>query len=391
MNAGSAQSLSNSTSIRYIRDLDETEQTILSDAMTSAAPTNLDHRRQKAKTLSKKLLRWYDQHRRRLPWRAEAGDVADPYHVLVSELMLQQTTVATVTGRFAPFLQRFPNLETLAAATEADVLHAWQGLGYYRRARALHATARDVMERHQGRLPMSLDALLALPGIGDYTAKAIASIAFGQAVMPVDGNGVRVLSRAFAIETPMPKAANEVRALAMAFEPAERPADLAQAIMDLGAMVCRPKQPACESCPWQENCQGRLAGIAQALPKRAPKAKRPVRQGVAFLLSRPDGAILFRKRPPKGLLGGLHELPTSDWLPPPMDRDAAVAAAPAQLTWHFYERPVRHVFTHFTLELDLAEAETDEPPEGLWQSRNALDELALPTLVKKLLKRAGQM
>jgi A/G-specific adenine glycosylase len=371
--------------------LEEPEQAILFDGMTSAAPSNEGHRRQQATALSAKLLRWYDEHRRRLPWRAETGEVANPYHVLVSELMLQQTTVATVTGRFGPFLDRFPDLETLAAADEAEILHAWQGLGYYRRARALHAAAREVMARHQGRLPASVDALLDLPGIGDYTAKAVAAIAFGQPVLPVDGNGVRVFSRAFAIETPMPKAANEVRALAMAFEPAQRPADLAQAFMDLGAMVCRPKQPSCDRCPWREDCEGRLKGLAETLPKRAPKAKRPMRQGVAFLLSRADGAILFRKRPPEGLLGGLHELPTSDWLPAPIDRNAAVAAAPAQLAWRFHKQPVRHVFTHFTLELDLAEAVTDDPPDGLWQPVDALDELALPTLVKKLLKQAGRM
>jgi A/G-specific adenine glycosylase len=356
--------------------------------MTSS---NEDELRQQAKALSRKLLRWYDRHRRQLPWRAEAGEVADPYHVLVSELMLQQTTVATVTGRFAPFLERFPDLETLAAADEAEVLYAWQGLGYYRRARALHATAREVMARHEGRLPASVDVLLDLPGIGDYTAKAVAAIAYGQPVLPVDGNGVRVFSRAFAIETPMPKASHEVRALATAFEPTERPADLAQAVMDLGATVCRPKQPACSSCPWREDCHGHLIGIAGTLPKRAPKAKRPMRQGVAFLLSRPDGAILFRRRPPEGLLGGLHELPTSDWLPAPLDRAAAIAEAPASLDWRFHDRPVRHVFTHFTLELDLAEAETDDPPDGLWQSRDALNELALPTLVKKLLRQAGRI
>ncbi len=359
--------------------------------MTASKSSTTCGQRQKAKTLSKKLLRWYDRHRRQLPWRAEPGVDADSYRVLVSELMLQQTTVATVTGRFSPFIQRFPDLETLAAADEGEVLHAWQGLGYYRRARALHAAAREIMQNHQGRLPASVDDLLSLPGIGEYTAKAVAAIAYDQPVLPVDGNGIRIFARMFAIETPMPKAANEVRALATLFEPAERPADLAQAVMDLGATVCRPKQPACDKCPWREDCRGQLAGLAETLPKRAQKAKRPMRQGVAFLLSRSDGAILFRKRPPKGLLGGLHELPTSAWLPAPIDRDAAIKEAPAQLDWRFHEQPVRHVFTHFTLELDLAEAETKDPPDGLWQSGEALGELALPTLVKKLLKQAGRM
>ncbi len=359
--------------------------------MRSKTSATVDDHRPVATSLSQKLLHWYDQHRRHLPWRAEPGAAADPYRVLVSELMLQQTTVATVTGRFEPFLSRFPDIESLANADESDVLHAWQGLGYYRRARALHAAARDVMSKHQGRLPETAEALRDLPGIGDYTAKAVAAIAFGQPVLPIDGNGVRVLARIFAIETPLPKAANDVRALATAFEPTERPADLAQAVMDLGATICRPQKPLCEVCPWQDECQGRRAGCAESLPKRARKAKRPVRQGVAFLLTRSDGAILFRKRPPRGLLGGLHELPTSTWLPAPLDRDAAIAEAPAQLNWRFHEQPVRHVFTHFTLELDLAEAETQHPPEGLWQSCTALEQLALPTLVKKLLRQAGRM
>lgn len=358
--------------------------------MTSSSPDE-DGKREKAGLLTAALLAWYDRHRRRLPWRADPGGSADPYHVLVSELMLQQTTVATVTGRFAPFIARFPDLETLAHAEEAEVLHAWQGLGYYRRARALHAAARAVMQDHGGRLPMSVDALQGLPGIGDYTAKALAAIAFDQPVLPVDGNGVRVLTRAFAVETPMPKAANEARALALVFEPCPRPADFAQAIMDLGALVCRPRQPQCERCPWQKHCAGHQAGIAETLPRRAPKVKRPLRQGVAFLLTRADGAILFRKRPSEGLLGGLHELPSSEWRPAPLDREAALQEAPAAMSWRFHDQPVRHVFTHFTLDLDLAEATTDRPPEGLWQSPGALDQLALPTLMKKLLRQAGLM
>ncbi|MDH3659797.1 MAG: A/G-specific adenine glycosylase [Alphaproteobacteria bacterium] len=363
----------------------------MSGNMTSSATAITEDQRHRARALSEALLAWYDRHRRRLPWRAEGGEPADPYHVLVSELMLQQTTVATVSGRFAPFIARFPDLETLARAEQAEVQHAWQGLGYYRRARALHDAARAVMRDHGGRLPQTVEALLGLPGVGDYTAKAVAAIAFGAPVLPVDGNGVRVLTRAFAIDTPMPSGMNEVRAWATTFEPCLRPADLAQAIMDLGATVCRPKQPDCARCPWRDDCAGHLAGIADSLPKRAPKAKRPLRQAVAFLLCRPDGAILFRKRPSDGLLGGLHELPSSRWLPAPLDRKAALDEAPAALAWRFHEQPVRHVFTHFTLDLELVEASTDQPPEGLWQAPARLDQLALPTLMKKLLRRAGRM
>ena len=362
-----------------------------SDSMTPAASLQFQDQREKAGRLTGALLAWYDRHRRSLPWRAEPDEQADPYHVLVSELMLQQTTVATVTSRFGPFIARFPDLESLARAAESDVLHAWQGLGYYRRARALHAAARAVMRDHDGRLPTDVETLQSLPGIGDYTAKAVAAIAFDQPVLPIDGNGVRVLARAFAIDTPMPKAAKEVRDLALAFEPCLRPADLAQAVMDLGATICRPKQPRCTSCPWRSACTAHREGTAESLPQRAPKAKRPVRQGVAFLVTRPDGAILIRRRPSDGLLGGLHELPSSDWRPPPFDREAALDEAPARLDWRFYDQPVRHVFTHFKLELDLAEAETDRTLEGLWQPSAALDELALPTLMKKLLRKAGRM
>ena len=359
--------------------------------MTSAAPSDRNDLAKEAGGLSAALLTWYDHHRRYLPWRAEAGMVADPYQVLVSELMLQQTTVATVSRRFGPFIERFPSLEALANAEEADVLHAWQGLGYYRRARALHATAHAVMRDHGGRLPAAVDDLLRLPGIGDYTAKAVAAIAFGIPVLPIDGNGVRVLARVFAVETPMPRAANEVRRLAAAFEPCPRPADFAQALMDLGATVCRPRQPRCEHCPWKSGCMGQKAGIAGALPKRAPKVKRPLRQGVAFLLTRSDGAILFRRRPSSGLLGGMHELPSSRWQPAPFDREAALEEAPSRSAWRFHDRPVRHVFTHFALELELAEGMADATPRGLWQAPDRLDELALPTLMKKLLRHAGRM
>lgn len=348
-------------------------------------------RRKKAAALTEALLTWYDRHRRHLPWRAAPGASVDAYQVLVSELMLQQTTVATVNGRFGPFIDRFPTLESLAKAEETEVLHAWQGLGYYRRARALHAAARVVMGDHDGQLPKDVDTLLSLPGIGDYTARAVAAIAFDQPVLPIDGNGVRVLARAFAIDTPMPRTAADIRRLATTFEPCPRPSDLAQAVMDLGALVCRPRQPDCVSCPWRGDCAGHLAGIAETLPKRAPKAKRPLRQGVAFLLTRPDDAILFRRRPTDGLLGGLHELPTSQWQPTPLDREAALKEAPVSATWRFHDQPVRHVFTHFALDLDLAEATTDAPLEGLWQAPDDLGALALPTLVKKLLKKAGRM
>ncbi len=345
----------------------------------------------KTRTLLERLLAWYDDHRRDLPWRAGPNAEANAYHVLVSELMLQQTTVATVRRRFDPFIERFPTLTSLAEADEADVLHAWQGLGYYRRARSLHACARTVVADHGGKLPDDVSVLLKLPGIGAYTAKAVAAIAFNQPVVPVDGNVMRVLSRLFRIENPLPKAMKELQGIALQFEPCPRPADTAQALMDLGAMVCRPRDPDCSACPWSDACLAHAAGVAAALPKREVKPPKPVRQGVAFLLTRPDGAVLFRKRPAKGLLGGMHELPSSAWEAVPVDRKVALAEAPVTATWRFHEDKVRHVFTHFILELDLAEAMVQHPPDGLWQPAGTFGELALPTVMKKLLRKAGRL
>jgi len=336
-----------------------------------------------------RLLDWYDQHRRELPWRAPPGATPDPYRVLLSEVMLQQTTVVTVRARFAPFLARFPTLDALAAANLEDVLHAWQGLGYYRRARALHAFARAVVERQGGVIPADEAALRALPGIGEYTAKALLAIAFGRPVVPLDANGARVLVRLDGIDLPLPMARGRLRARAEALAPRTRAGDVAQALMDLGAIVCRPRRPACPSCPWQAACVAHRTGRAEALPVRAPKAGRPLRHALAFLLARPDGAILFRRRPPDGLLGGLHELPSSPWREGGLDIDEALAHAPQPAPWRLDREPVRHVFTHFVLDLTLARAETERPPDGLWCRPDALDRLALPTVMKKLLRRAG--
>ena len=350
-----------------------------------------------AASLIRRLLAWYDRDRRRLPWRAEPGSAADPYHVLLSEFMLQQTTVATVSRRFPEFLARFPSLEALAAADQAEVLHAWQGLGYYRRARALHALARTVVVRHHGRLPTDAAALRALPGIGPYTASALGAIAFGQPAVPVDGNVLRVLARLHRVETPLPAALPELNARAAALATDRRPADVAQALMDLGATLCRPRAPRCAVCPWREACAAHAAGIAGQLPRRAARPARPVRRGLAFLLARPDGAILFRRRPAEGLLGGLHELPSSPWLEGELALEAALGHAPAATDWRLHALPVRHVFTHFVLELTLAqgiaptttEAAASAGPSGLWCRAADLDRLALPTVMRKLLRRAG--
>jgi A/G-specific adenine glycosylase len=336
-----------------------------------------------------RLLGWYDTHRRALPWRAACGQPACAYEVLLSEFMLQQTTAATVGARFPSFLARFPSIHALAAAEEAEVLHAWQGLGYYRRARALHACARAIVGRYGGRVPSEAAALRGLPGIGPYTASAIRAIAYGLPNVPVDGNVLRVMARLHRIEAPLPGSVVQLRNLAGGLA-CPRPGDLAQALMDLGATVCRPRRPACLVCPWRQACRARAAGVAEQLPRRAQRRARPVRRGLAFLLARADGAILFRRRPQAGLLGGLHELPSSPWQEGPLEVDRALEHAPARTRWRVHRTPIRHGFTHFLLELTLAEAALDpdaviETPDPIWCPAAELGRLALPTVMKKLL------
>jgi A/G-specific adenine glycosylase len=340
--------------------------------------------------LRRTLLAWYDGAKRDLPWRARSGETPDPWRVLVSELMLQQTTVATVMGRFEPFLARFPSLAALAAAPLEDVLHAWQGLGYYRRARALHACARAVVEQHGGRLPLSAEALEALPGIGAYTAAAVAAIAGGEAVVPVDANVERVLARVFAVETPLPAARPKLRALARTLAGPERAGDFAQAVMELGALVCTPKRPACLACPWRRWCEAARRGEQETFPRRIERAARSVRHATAFLLERQDGAVLFRRRPLEGLLGGMIELPSTPWLADPEAVAATIlASAPAQAAWTPVPGEVRHVFTHLDLTVRLVRGTAEGEEDGLWARPFRFPELALPTFTKKLLRHAG--
>ena len=260
------------------------------------------------------LLDWYDRHRRVLPWRAAPGQRSDPYRVWLSEIMLQQTTVKAVGPYYARFLARWPNVRALAAAPLDDVLKAWAGLGYYARARNMHACARAVVERHDGEFPQSEAELRALPGIGAYTAAAIAAIAFGARATPVDGNIERVIARLYAIDTPLPAAKPEIFRLASALTPARRAGDFAQAMMDLGATICSPKRPACALCPWNENCAAHARGDAETFPRRLPKREGVLRRGAAFVVCRADGFLLVRTRPAKGLLGGMTEVPTTEWL-----------------------------------------------------------------------------
>jgi A/G-specific adenine glycosylase len=410
---------------------------MLDRATPSATPSAAASVAPSAALAAAPLLDWYDRHARRLPWRVgpaarRRGERADPYRVWLSEVMLQQTTVAAVAGYFRAFTERWPTVADLAAAAEEDVMKAWAGLGYYARARNLKRCAEAVAADHGGRFPESEAALLALPGIGAYTAAAVAAIAFGRPAAVVDGNVERVFSRLYAIATPLPAAKAEIRARVAALVPADRPGEFAEATMDLGATICTPKHPACALCPWRADCRG--SGSAEAFPVKAAKAGRPTRRGAAFVAVRADGAVLVRRRPPKGLLGGMTEVPGSEWrrapraaspsAAPPMpaptatdapvhlpigrnraieegtppgagaiaDRpedsiraDGALAAAPLAALWRRMPAAVAHTFTHFHLALDVYRADVGlatPAPAGMWWSAD-IDAEALPTVFRK--------
>jgi A/G-specific adenine glycosylase len=337
------------------------------------------------------LLAWYDRHARRLPWRAENGARADPYHVWLSEIMLQQTTVKAVAPYYARFLARFPQVHDLAAASLDDVLKLWAGLGYYARARNLHACARAVVERHGGCFPPDETELRALPGIGAYTAAAVAAIAFDRKAAPVDGNIERVIARLFAIETPLPAAKAEIRAQAAALVPARRAGDFAQAMMDLGATICTPKRPACALCPWREPCRARERGDAESFPRKTAKAEGRLRRGAAFVAWRADGALLARTRPDTGLLAKMTEVPTTDWTHD-FDEADAQAFAPLKARWRRVAGAVTHTFTHFPLRLSVYRAEAPRgtrAPAGLrWIAAKDIDGEAFPTVMRKVIAHA---
>jgi A/G-specific adenine glycosylase len=340
------------------------------------------------------LLAWYDRHRRALPWRAPPGKLADPYRVWLSEIMLQQTTVKAVAPYYARFLQRWPDLQALAAAPLDDILRAWAGLGYYARARNLHACARAVVERHGGQFPASEAVLHELPGIGAYTAAAVAAIAFDQAATPIDGNIERVTARLYAVTTPLPAAKPEIARLTRALTPRRRAGDFAQAMMDLGATICTPKRPACVLCPWNTDCAGHSAGRAEQFPIRLPKRDRVLRRGAAFVARRTDDFVLLRTRPSRGLLGGMAEVPTTPWSAD-FDESKALEAAPRfssahkPIVWRKIGGVVRHVFTHFPLELAVYRAEIPRAaavPEGMrWIAISELRDEALPSVMRKVV------
>ena len=334
------------------------------------------------------LLKWYDRHGRRLPWRGPPGERPLPYHVWVSEIMLQQTTTMTVASYYRNFLARWPRLEDLAAAPLDDVLHAWQGLGYYARARNLHKCARAISEIHGGQFPEDEAGLRALPGIGVYSAAAIAAIAFDKPATVVDGNVERVMARLHAVEQPLPGAKAKLRDLARALTPKLRPGDYAQALMDLGATVCTPRNPACARCPWRKACAARARGKAEAYPKRDAKSARPTRRGMVFWTVRPDGAVLLRRRPERGLLGGMIELPTTPWRARSWSLASAQPHAPIVADWRLLPGKVHHGFTHFALDLVVLAAKVEDNDDGMWRRPDTFGELALPTLTKKLIRHA---
>jgi A/G-specific adenine glycosylase len=337
------------------------------------------------------LLAWYDRHRRRLPWRAPPAEKPDPYRVWLSEVMLQQTTAKAVTPYFARFVSRWPNVRSLARAPLADVLSAWAGLGYYARAHNLHACARAVVERCGGIFPTSEAELCALPGIGPYTAAAIAAIAFDQPTVPVDGNVQRVISRLFAVEQELPAARPLLRRLAETLLPQGRAGDFAQALMDLGATVCTPKKPACSLCPWNRGCLAFARGEQQAFPRKRPKVEGILHRGAAFVAIRAGSAVLLRTRPAKGLLGGMTEVPTTEWSPT-FDAHLALRAAPLAGRWRRMPGVVTHTFTHFPLELAVYTTRvprTHAAPAGMrWTALENLGNEALPSLMRKVLAHA---
>ncbi|WP_296579281.1 A/G-specific adenine glycosylase [Phreatobacter sp.] len=334
------------------------------------------------------LLAWYDRHRRRLPWRALPGEPVDPYRVWLSEIMLQQTTVKAVVPYFAAFLARWPRVEDLAASPVEEVMKAWAGLGYYSRARNLHACAMAVADGHGGRFPADLAALRALPGIGDYTAAAIGAIAFSLPAPVVDGNVERVVTRLEAVDEPLPGAKPLIRALVADMLDPARPGDFAQACMDLGATICTPRKPACGLCPLQPSCAAAATGDQETYPRKAPKRTGALRRGAAFVVVRADGALLVGTRPPKGLLGGMTEVPGTPWSAD-FDAAAALTAAPLPLPFRRLPGVVSHVFTHFPLELVVFRAEAPAPmpaPTGWrWITADAIAGEAFPSVMRKVI------
>ncbi len=344
-----------------------------------------------ASDLAPLLLHWYDRHRRILPWRALPGQSIDPYKVWLSEVMLQQTTVGAVGPYFRKFINRWPTIRHLARTKRESILKMWAGLGYYRRAHLLHECAKQISRDYGGVFPQLAEELEELPGFGAYTAAAVAAIAFDKRANVVDGNVERVVARLFAIETPLPKAKTELRAAAETLLPAARFGDYAQALMDLGATICTPRNPKCLLCPWQNVCKAHALGIEGDLPRRIKVKAKPVRRAIAFFLINKSGHVFLRQRAREGLLGGMMEIPSSAWREEKMpDLPAVLGEAPAKADWRLLKGKVRHIFTHFELELGVAvgSANIQGRKGNKWVRPGGLGDEALPSVMHKIIRHA---
>lgn len=335
----------------------------------------------------KALLRWYDRHRRVLPWRALPHESVDPYRVWLSEMMLQQTTVVVVQRYYQEFLHRWPSLSALAQAKVEDVLEVWAGLGYYRRARLLHSCAQQVTTQFEGKFPADEAILRQLSGIGPYTAAAIAAIAFGKSANVVDGNVERVMARLYAVAQPLPASKRRIRALAALLVPTRRGGDYAQALMDLGATICTPRQPRCADCPWQKSCLAFARNATLRYPVKVKKIPKPVRRTVVFWLTNKQGQVWVRRRPEGGLLPGMLEFPSTPWVEQAVrEQDLTFAGLKKQPDWVLLPEEIRHNFTHFNLYIKVVAAQVAEiSGPGDWKHTSQLPGLALPSVMRKIV------
>ena len=360
--------------------------------MVGAMKFSLDPHRPDAKPIetSRRVLDWWDRHRRSFPWRAGPGEPADPYRVWLSEVLLQQTSAQTAIPYFERFATLWPRVEDLAAAPLEEVMRAFAGLGYYSRARNMHACAREIARRG-GAFPQGEAELRALPGVGAYTAAAVAAIAFNRIASPVDGNIARIMTRLSAIDAPIAKARGAIAAAAAALTPADRPGDFAQALMDIGATICAPRNPDCPACPLRPACAGAATGQPQAYPRKERRKPRPRRQGAAFFAQASDGSILLRARPPEGLLGGTVELPGTPWSVD-FAPDEAASGAPFPAPWRLAPGAVEQAFTHFSLRLSVYVACLPGNPPAhdgcFWVARQEIERAALSSVMRKAVAHA---
>ena len=359
-------------------------------SMESRKQSHHTRRRRLPASTADALLTWYDSHRRDLPWRAKPDEIADPYRVWISEIMLQQTTVAAVTGYFGRFMTRWPNVSTLAAASQDEVLQTWAGLGYYARGRNLHRGAGVVMEQFGGVIPRDPAQLITIPGIGPYTANAIAAIAFGEPVAAIDTNAERVLARLLAFEQPLPDRRRLLAARADGLVPRDRPGDFAQALMDLGSAICMPENPSCSECPLSDWCYAYRKHETHRFPQKKAKAARKLTRAIAFVATDSVGAVYLVRRPGNGLFGGMMQPPLTDLAKRFPATKHALSRAPFRGEWFRKPGIVRHTLTHRELEVRAYVAHFPRHPngEGVWLSQSDFESAALPTLMRKIISHA---